>query len=210
MRFAVGDTTGDIPGTPRLSIGVMSSPTSNLSNGPLGGAVSNFFGVITNSGTWTRETNNYHLSQTIPAATRLVNTTTILSPVSSSIIRISQLPSTKRNAFFLFIDKGTDGVGDWKIASVHKTSVDSTDVTYAQLVTAMEVTPTEPVLTTRITAVRDTLNSLIGVPSNYASSNLSATANVNEATNGPLNAIVIAWDKVIPFYISEVIFAKQA
>lgn len=54
LRLSFEDTGTNITGTPRFYIGMLSNPSSSMENGPLTIQTSNFVGYYSNSATWTR------------------------------------------------------------------------------------------------------------------------------------------------------------
>jgi len=209
MRMAMGDTGADITGTPRLYAGVMSNPAVGLTNGPLGVNTSNFFGGVTVVPTWTRDTNHYHLTNSFAATTKVGNVLSATGEVSTAF-KMSHLPSANRYICVLLIDKGTDGDANWSIGSIFKSSAHAVDTPYERLVEAMEASPIEEDLQDRLDAIKSVINLAAG-DTHYSGAILATDKVVDEGANGPLNAICLAWDRTaVPFYFSEVLYAKCA
>lgn len=208
LRFAVGDSGGDILGTPRLYIGCLSNPAAGLSNGPLTNATSNFLGVVSDSWAWIHSASGYTLSP-FSAAVK-VGSTLAVAGVGGSM-RLSLAPATKRRAVIVLIDKGTDGNADWKVGMVYHSTTDDPDISLTMLTNAMEASPNEPVLSTRLGAIRDVLNLEAGFVGLYASAVLSSTLVVDESVNGDLNSLCVGWGRsFVPVYLSEFLYAAKA
>ena len=198
LRYSVDDF-GMSPTTPDFYLGVMSNPAVDgsgfLNNGPLDASTSHFVGMRPGSA-WARSTTiltNYTLTATNAwlGTTRIGSTTTNGNTLNTaSAQRISADTATKRGVVVLEITKGGSAT-TWTMR--HLTEIASgaasnvfTDITLANLRTALAISDLATVAT-----------SLGAGTGEYVAGSVTTMSglNINEGTNGNLNALVVAWDR---------------
>jgi hypothetical protein len=198
MRFCFDDAGANITGTPRFYFGVMSNPTLGLTNGPLSGAsTSHFVGMISADTTWTRATvpTRYSWSTNAFYAKKVGSTITTASNLSVNTI-MSADPTVTRRAMIMQIVKGSPNFSITIITSDNAGAV--TDMPYTAILTAMEIAT--------MAGVNTFLNATYGT---YSGGSNSANLAVNEASNGELNAICLAWDRTTTnIHCSELLFTQ--
>lgn len=190
------DDVGSNPGTVGFWMGVMSNPTADgsgfLSNGPLNAPTSHFLGLRIGA-----PLNRYvgppaayifpsTASYNLIFASRVGTTNTLqtAAPVSggSSGLRFSATPATHRQVFMLELTKGATTTS-WKGRISHPCHKDVSDIALANFNAALEPSDLEAASTVLSPVnMAQTVTTLSGLT-------------VDEGTNGPLNAIVIGWDR---------------
>lgn len=200
IRGALNDSGASIAGTPRIYIGMLSSPSAGLANGPLTGSTSHFVGLVQGSATLTRNASPLAYSGVWANGSYAKKVGATITAIGGGNVTgwLSANPSTYRNIVAAEILKGspnfTINIIAPNLSTVH-------DVSLANFISAMEVST--------ITAMGTYLNGIYG--GIYNSSSLSGSLAVSEATNGFLDAVCVAWDKNSPVLnISDVIWAKMA
>lgn len=178
IRMTCDDTGSALGSTPRFYLGAMSNPASDMSNGPLSSSCSHFVGMVTNGPTWTRYTSptRYNPGGVYSAAKKIGSTlTTAGSSNDSNIVTGVML------GCMVELVKGSPNFTIWRCPS-YKFSAN----TNSELITAMQ--------TNNFTTAASNLTTVVATSTAIA---------VDEATNGNLNAIVVAWDKTNPLRFSE-------
>jgi hypothetical protein len=179
FRYAVESTGANISGSPRLWVGVMSNPTAGMTNGPLGSATSHFVGVRSYDSLWWYRTGYYDGTSGNPLYGR-------------GVVRVGDVTVEGASGSVATIGK-VNFVGQerrwWGIAEIRKGSPNFT------------VGFTNNAADTKYDAF---IESLLN-PGTIGSTGSGVA--VNEAANGPLNAICIAWDRLTPrLHFSEIAF----
>lgn len=193
FRMAVDDTGANLTGTPRFYYGLMSSPSAGVANGPLGATTNHFLGVRSNGSTWTRATSptRYSFGTGNHQLLKRINTTDTSIATSTAGALVPAEPTTRRSIWILDVLKGSP---NWTISAVAGNNTTHPDTSLEILQTAMNI------LT--MTSVSAYLTAITGAAYGAAGSGTHA---VDEATDGALNAIVLAWDRISPLmYVSEI------
>ena len=187
-RMALDDTGGNITGTPRLYLGLTSSPTSGLTNGPLSGAsTKHFIGLITQGTQFTRSGSplSYNVSSDL-CGTKVGNT---ITGGGAAGLKLSAVPDTARIGTIVQIEKGSPNF-TVRVSFFGGTVADHTLVT---MLSAMDV---------------EDFTAAAGV---LGQSAVSGTLAVDEATNGFFNALCVAWNRsASTLHVSEMFFSKFA
>jgi len=204
VRFCFDDFGGIVYGPPRLCIGLLSSPSGT--NGPLGETTSHFVGFRT-AANFLRTTTAgivYYAITTngVEFCSKVGNTVTSLFNSFSN--NMSATPAT--NIWPIFIELTKAGPGspvNWSMSLIHwNQTIVNRHITKAEMLTAMETSNS-----TTLTAYMDSLIS--GTP--YTNNPVTGTISVNEATNGTLDSVCVAWDRTSPLVrISEIMWRKIA
>ena len=200
-RVAFDDTGTNLIVTPKHYFGVLASPASGMTNGPIGSLTSHFLGVSSVGATWTRAT-------TVPSRIRygsglqiwgfrkkILTTETTLGTLFDNWY--SAEPTVARNAMIFEVTKGTPNF----TVSFIKANPAATeiDIPYSIFVDAMSL----PTMANAVTYLNNTAGS------GYY--NEITTGAVSESTSGYFNSICCAWDRSVPLhYVSEMLFAKMA
>jgi hypothetical protein len=211
LRLAFVDVGDNIGAGHELWIGTMSNPDTGLTNGPLGINCSHFVGFRS------RDTNDWSLHSSSDPTRYYWNSTTDSMTSGRKIgntfiiqgnlgpIRISCTPSLNRTiVIFELVRSGSNMNGYYLVPGGATAAV--RDYSKEELIAAMEIDgPTS-------TSLRNYLGLLSGTTTNYyAAGPLGVATSVDEITNGPLNSIVVAWNRTItPLIISEVLWAKMS
>jgi hypothetical protein len=106
IRFHIRDSGATLTGTPRFVMGVCSG-SSNIYGDS---STTNFAGIRTNSGTWTRSATNYEVTVNMFAPTKKVATTITDGTVLNTSWRLpngAAVPSADRGVFFVDVNKGS-------------------------------------------------------------------------------------------------------
>lgn len=194
MRLHMEDTGANIGGTPRFYAGVMSNPSSGMANGPLGAGTSNFFGIRSTFATWTRQvgppvsyTTNFEHAVKVGAA--VTESDSVAWRVSAddtiravAIVQIVKVAGTTWGSNMIHLD-GAAGL---------------VDKTIGDLIAAAEL-QTENLATASLG-----VDYLAGT-----GGDVGVLKTVDEGANGPMNAIVVAWDQSSPIHVSEVLWCKK-
>lgn len=187
-RMALDDTGSDITGTPRLYLGMMSSPAVGMTNGPLNAVTDHFVGFVSASASFSRITvpspNAYGMSSQLLG--KKVDATITLAG-STVGHRISAAPTTARQVTMVEIEKGSPN--------------------FTLRCGTFAAAPADISLTTLISSLEDpTFTSAVGGTMSQ-SANVTTLA-VTEATDGFLNAICIGWDRSSSkLHVSEMFYA---
>lgn len=204
LRIAYTDTGGNLTGTPNLWIGTMATPVSGMTNGPLTSSCNHFVGIRTRTATWTRG----------------VGTTAFYDMANSHAVSCKRIGSTNTDA------SGFTGGGSGTAGGSPRVSAAPTAARSAYLVEIIRGNPNFLIRasTTEGAAGAQTDTSLTNLRNGmvltdfqaaaFACFNSGSTANqqtlaVDEATNGTLNSICVAWNRNdATAFISEILFAK--
>lgn len=201
-RLAFGDFGANITGTPRFYMGVLANPTAGvLTNGPLNGAsTSHFVGAISQGATWTRATGPVRYSTASNASWKGKKVgATITGIGTAGDGRFMSGDTSLRVYLQVQITKGSP---NFSIRHCTKTTANvPIDVTNLDLQgTCNQASP--------IVEVANMMNSFgVNTYAEIASGQFSIA--VNEAVDGFLNAVCVAWDRSNPVcYVSELQFVK--
>ena len=198
-RWAMNDSGANIISTPRLYVGVMSSPASGMTNGPLGSSTSHWVGGYSVAATLTRSTSPTRYSLGMSAGKKIGGTITDASDFAGYMITAD--PGNVRVAGLLEITKGSPNFS-LRMSTVAGVN-GIVDVSRAALEAAMELSD--------FGSVDDSLNTAIGGSSTRYTASAAQAIAVDEATNGDLNAICVGWERSSPaLEVSEILFAKMA
>lgn len=201
IRFAWDDTGANLGGTPRLCLGMLSNPNFPLTNGPLGATTGHFVGMATKFGDWARSAGppvRYTGTSPAFAAVKKIGATFTSADMTTSIT-ISGSPTTRRLLLILDITKGAPNFTFGAIWPFGATIFDAVSNTH--LIDAMNIAT--------FAAMKTYFDGLYAVNS-YLASGTPVLA-VDEATNGSLNAVCVAWDRATPTtHISDFIWKKMA
>ena len=196
-RLSFQDSGGNIAGTPRLYVGMLSNPTANLSNGPLGGSTSHFVGLIANTVNWVRTggTPTYYTVNTGGwFGKKIGGAITTVAGVGVSAVFVA-MPTLRRTALFVDIIKGSPNF-TIRFALNQGLPVDWISEDHVKV--AMRLSDST-VINTYATSVGYT---------GYNTGSVGSLA-VDEGVNGALNAVCVGWDRVNPVcYVSEVFWAR--
>lgn len=198
-RCAMDSTGGNLAGSPRQYIGVMSNPDATVTNGPLSGTTSHFVGNFSQIASWTYSAtpNRYYLQggDSYVPCKRVGNTNTTI--VTGNFAHISAAPLT-RCVLGVEITKGSPNF-DVRPVSWWYNPTGMFDMANGVLEQGIVHPGTVHDMAAWFTA--QTITTCIGWGQNLIA--------VDEGTNGPLNAVVVAWDRVSPaMHISEIIYCK--
>jgi len=200
IRFAFDDAGVNITGTPRFYFGLLASPSALMANGPLGGSTSHFLGYKVSTATWTRGTGPVryaHTHVTNQMYVKRVGSTETFGTSGVNSHNESATPASIRSAVFLEITKGSPNFT--LQVCINQASTGMVDVTKVMLSAAMEIGTLAG-----LDAYMDT------VAGGSFSSLASATIAVDEATNGDLDSICVAWDRTTLLRVSDIVFTKMA
>lgn len=189
-------------------MGVMSNSVNPLSNGPLGVNTSNFVGIRTVGSNWVRATSPHiHMNgasnqgiSTYNYILRNGNTNVVGS--SSTTLKFNNVPHL-RLAYIVEIVKGDS----WQVNRIGTGSTNTgaliVDISQEILITAMEQGT--------IQNVANTLNLFVGGTGNrYIGSSGALFTPPDEIVNGPINSVVLAWNKSLTtMHVSEILWAKM-
>ena len=190
-------------GTPPFYVGVMSAPVTGMTNGPLTTSCSHFVGVRTRPANWTRTVGppiHYDIGNSCMAVCKKVGSTLTDNGVTftgggggtgGTSPRVSASPDTVRCSFVVEIIKGSP---NFTIrANTVQTAAGVVDLNLDNLKLALAM----PVYTEALTIIGG------------GSAGTQATIAVDEATNGTLDSICVAWARQdVSAYISEILFVK--
>lgn len=198
LRLAFDDLGVTPQSVPRLFVGVLANPSAGLANGPLNAATSHFVGLITAYVAWTRVAGPpvAYTYGTFGGYGKKVGATITAVGGTSNTMYFSGTPATRRPGLIVQITKGSP---NFTVELVMNSSTLVHDVPLAgNLVTAIEA---------GTLAQADTaLEAASGGAYNSA---LSGAVAVNEAVDGFLNAVCVAWNTVDPVCrISEILWRK--
>lgn len=196
VRWCFDDAAGDIVGTPRMYLGVLSNPANPLTNGPVGTTCSHFVGSVTMNGSWTRNAGPpvyYSVTGPAYAAAKKIGNVLTTSNMNTGG-RISGAPSTNRPMLVTEITKGSPNFTVQNCVPFTLT----TDLLTGDVMQAISL-PT-------MTDVLNYLNFRGGA--NAYVNNTIPTIAVSEATNGFLNAVCVGFDKATVMHISDLMVFK--
>jgi len=195
-RISMTDSGGSLTSTPKFYAGLMSDPVSGLTNGPLGSS-GHFIGFQTDGLNWTRSTGPVRYAALGSMAKKIGATITDTSAGGSALF--SADPGNVRNLFTLYFTKGSP---NWTCSCAFADTtagvVDHPDITWLDKILysfggSVDATQMEAFLGTV-----GYNNSAIG------------TISIDEGTDGPLNAIVFAWNRTDPlFEISDIAYRQM-
>lgn len=192
IRFAFDDTGANLTGTPNFLVGMLSNPVEAggmLSNGPLSGAAtSHFIGIRNTDATWTRSAGYYSIDANTFQATKKVGSTTSngSAVLTGQTSVMEAAPATNHSIMIVFLIKGSP----WTVYFARNASTSETHKTQADLITALEAS--DPYATLGYAATPQ------------------PTLTVDEATDGYLNAVCVAWDRTTPaLRIADVMYSIQ-
>jgi hypothetical protein len=203
-RWSMVDPGASLTGTPRLRIGLLSNPTPGLGNGPNGTGTSHFVGIRSGTASWVRAAgppphmNNMSSS----AAVKVGATETAVGTVNSGWLSLA--PDAIRTGSILEISKGSPNYTFLPVGVTGAAGI--VDLPYSALVEAMG-TPRNGATLVESAAV---LNDAIGGSGTRYSAGNAQTIAVDESTNGPLNAICIAFDRLFDIEFSEILACKMS
>jgi len=201
VRVALDDTGANITGTPLFYIGVLSSPSANVANGPLSATTSHFVGLRSSAATWTRVATPivyYQVSSPFQAIKR-VNTTNTTAAITGTF----NIPSVGSNCRWPILVQITKGNPNYTIqVSYPNGTVTALDITKIGFDGYLDGTGT--------TQMEAYIEGIQGFNANRMITSSAVTVAVDEGTNGGLNAICLAWDKTAVMRISDVRFRKRA
>lgn len=188
LRLSFDDLGSTPIGLPQLWLGVMGNPTAdglgNLNNGPLNDNTSHFVGWATN-GTMTRSAGPPVIySHATNAYRTKIGSTVVAQAQTGSNFAYSADPTANRYSVMFELTKGA-GTTDWVGRSLRTSSGSAGDLTLSLWNTALELSD----LTSTATALS------ANVPSAAVLAATLSSLTIDEAANGDLNAIVVAWDR---------------
>ena len=200
-RLAFDDLGVTVRGNPRFYMGVLSSPSAGLANGPLTDTTSHFVGNIDQGTSWVRATSptRYTVASSTSAKGKKVGAT-VTGIATAGGQRLYSGDTTIR---VIQIGEIVKGSPNFTIRLAQNTSTSTpADTTITQLETAMEAA-------SMVAAVAYLDGEGIGDYVNVSSSDTAIA--VDEGTDGSLDAICVAWSIDSPAcYVSEVLFNKIA
>lgn len=177
LQYQFVDQAANIIGTPRLWIG-MGTWLKGIGN-----YNAHFLGARSNSTTWNRSVTNGIAMFTSVAftASKIVNQTETTNGTSSFNVGTQHV--SRRWLLLLDIDKTSPSAVSVTLAGSNNTNSGAYDFTFDMFIDAMEQT--------------------VPAPDNFARTVISTTMTVDEATNGPLDSLNIAWSRTnFPIEIS--------
>lgn len=175
-RWSQVDTGANITGTPKIYIGLLSSPVTGLTNGVLTSSTSHFVGIHQINGTMSRATTPTRYTHAYQSIKRVGSTNTVVSfGTSASIVNVTG--NNARSCIFVEILKGSPNYTIRMCGINNATALG--DISESQLTSAMEHTT--------IGAVDLFMEDCAGATGYYNTS--IGTLAVNEGTDGALNAI---------------------
>lgn len=193
-RWAAADT-GVQMSEAGCYMGMMSTPSANLANGPLSATTGHFVGLgRINANNYNVGVPNYWSTSWVMRSK--VGSTLAGSTPASSIALLSSDPSQVRTAHFIEITKGSP-------------NFTLTHVTCAGINAYLDIEELSVLKTAMgqatIANVATNMNAYVGGSgTRYVSSGVSLA--VDEATNGYLSAFVIGWPFYNALYVSELLF----
>lgn len=202
VRLSFDDFGANLTGTPRFWLGVLSNPSANVANGPLGSTTSHFVGGVTGHTTWTRSTTptRYYMANAaaFTMGKKVGGTTTLTN--GTLFFHFYAQPSSIRTLFGVEIIKGSPNYTIHFLDHWYDGSTLVADVPLYVMQKCMTASTLNNAISTYLPAA---------TYGTYGS--LSVTTAVDEGTDGPLNAICCAWDQVTPVCrISDLLWAKIA
>lgn len=196
MRYTLGDPGAALTGGPGIILGLLSNPSALVANGPLSGSATGHYWGVFGSGTvsWSRSSD--HLGGVIACGSKIGATFTNFAGPN---LEHSTDPNIRKILMFQFDKAGTitrckiTGVGSWS-------TIDHTKEMLMHLFDLI------PVGDSSIT--NQQYNNVTGEGITTATTGANGGAlTIDEGTNGPLNAIVVGWDRaVVPIYISDLMW----
>lgn len=197
LRYAMTDGAALLPGPPRLYLGMLSSPASGLTNGPLGSSCSHWVGTVSNVGVAFARTTAPVKYEYLPFIAKKVGST-LTTGASYFSHFISADPGTVRSAVIVRILKGSPNFTVGFCGADLAAGV--VDCSLSALKTAMVVAT--------FTDSDESLETSLGLGATAFSSS-NTTLAVDESTNGSLDSICVAWDRFSnSIEFSEILFAK--
>lgn len=202
LRHAVDDTGANLTSTPRFWVGMMSNPTPDVSNGPLGATTSHFVGGVTGIATWSRQTSptRYYLNSAagFTLGKRVGNTSTLTN--GGNFFHFYAQPSTLRTVFMVEIVKSSPNYTISYVEHWFNGTSSVADVPLANVLGCCQTLTTSQAISTWLPS---------GTYGAYGGT--SVTVAVNESVDGPLNAVCCAWDRTTPaMRISDLYWARIA
>jgi len=207
VRWAFDDVGGNIVGTPVLYVGLMSTPTAGLANGPNGETTGHFLGWLSNGSQWTRgvvsSTTHYATAASGHLFATKVGAGFPSSSSSSSTHNFSAEPTAKRWPMFLDITRPTAPATTpfvlencfWNQPVISAADISQTTMKAAMVPLAMA-------------DCRNVMTQALGGVSSFQA-NVAVNITVDEATNGTLNHVVVSWERTYPaIYISDIMHCK--
>jgi hypothetical protein len=183
---------------PVFHLGVMTTPSAGMTNGPLAGAnAAHFLGIGSAEAVWTRSTTtiNHYSGTASMQLQKIVDGVETNTTPSFGWIRSAD--DTKRYAMFVEIIKGSPNYT--VTACVWNQAAGSVDITKAQMLTAMG--------SASIAAVDTYMDTLTA----NAYSATSAAIAVDEGTDGALDSICVSWNRAYPkLYVSDLMYRVLA
>lgn len=172
------NTTADVTGTPRLYFGMCNGVEEHVS-GAGSMTTRNFLGVVTTDATWTYgltpvEGYPYVTIDSVAAVHRVTTTNTLSA--GTALATLAAYPQLYRNCFYVTIDKTTPAATTVEFISPNNAGNSVEDVALADFFTQLKSETT------------------VILP-NYLRTVYATTFNINEATNGTLNAVNLSWNK---------------
>jgi hypothetical protein len=191
MRYSLTDAGISLGTGPELWFGLLASPSADMANGPLTATTSHFVGVRLNLN-WTRATGPVRYTSNVDFSKRVTATTTSV-PVGSTISGADP-DNIKQAIVFQMQKSGTNP----NLDSVHVTSggaLIATTMTLEGLKNAMNAA-----------TMADAETALDTVVAGYSLLDTNSLS-VDEAADGNLNAICIAWNSgVAQLHAGEAFF----
>jgi len=188
MRYALTDAGASLGTGPELWFGLLASPSANMANGPLTGSTSHFVGVRLHTN-WTRSTSPTRYASSMDFSKRVSATTTNVA-VGSNVTGAD--PDNVKPAIIFQMRKvGTNPVLEIVTATSGGALINTT-MTLAGLKVAMNAA-----------TMADAETALDTVVAGYSLLDTNSLS-VNEAANGDLTAICLAWNSgVVNVHASE-------
>lgn len=192
IRYVIPDTGSNLTGSPNFCFGLSAAPTANFANGPLSSDCTHFVGMFQQSSTWTRGTNSYEDTTTV--LTRRVGAT-IDAETDTDGLFVPHAEDTVRGGLIIRFDRSTPSLWDIRKLTASSDANCANDVTQSQFITAME------------TALESSVQTAMGYTSG-GQGDTTEQVTVDEATDGDLTSICIAWNRTTPVMeISDIAYA---
>lgn len=199
VRWAVTDSGVSTGSGSKIYVGMMSNPATGLTNGPLTTSTSHFVGLM-NSGVNTRSASPNRYSISNFRFTKRINSTETLHGGGLGNMFVNCTPASYRNAFVVDIIKGSPNFSLGVCSCGSGTGAVNIDISETLLKDSM-VLPA-------FSDVDESLETAGGGTTGYNATSGASVMAVDEATDGVLNSIVLAWNQTsIDFEFSEVFFA---
>lgn len=215
MRFAFGDYGASLQQS-LFYFGLMSNPTSpTLTNGPLNTNTSHFMGQTSNATTlssWGRAVTSglAYYGSVNQALAKKINTTVTRSP-NVPLGYLSAAPGPTPCRLVLMMEFKRNSSIEMRIQNLYPSPSTPATVmkdlpTKEALIGGMEIEGED------LLSVENWLEaSVTGGGGNYTRTTSGNTLAYDETADGPLNAVVVAWNRsIVPMVVSEILYAKMA